>query len=99
MFCEHHHETTWAASREDVDELERPTHYYMKSIVTALFNGTEEYFLNISPRHWAMDAKCFAEKIVVGDWKMSVRSKGEIYGKGKLFFILTMRSYTAQERS
>jgi hypothetical protein len=38
MFDEYHHEIVWAASWEEVDELERPTHYYKKTLVTAFVN-------------------------------------------------------------
>jgi hypothetical protein len=66
MFYECHRETTWEALWEDVDELERPTHYHRKTMATAFFNGTGEYFLNISPRNWSPDTKNFAEGIVGG---------------------------------
>jgi hypothetical protein len=63
---EHHHETMRAASWEEVEQLERPTRYHRKRIVTVLFNGTGEYFLNILPRSGSMDTKDFAEEIVGG---------------------------------
>jgi hypothetical protein len=40
MLNEYDHETVWAASREEVDELGRPTHYHGKTMATAFFNGT-----------------------------------------------------------
>jgi hypothetical protein len=40
MFHEYDHETMEAASWEEVDKLERPTHYDRKAMVTAFFNGT-----------------------------------------------------------
>jgi hypothetical protein len=47
MFREYHHETVWAASREEMDELERPMHYHRKSMVAVFFNGIGESLLNI----------------------------------------------------
>jgi hypothetical protein len=40
MFYECHHETMWAPSREEGGELEQPTHYRRKAMVTASLNGT-----------------------------------------------------------
>jgi hypothetical protein len=49
MFDEYHHETTWAASRVEVDKFERPTHYHRKTMVATSFNNTGESFLNFLP--------------------------------------------------
>jgi hypothetical protein len=64
MFWEHHHETIWAASWKAVDELERPTHYHMKTMVTAVFSGNWESFMNISPCSWSMDTNCVDGEII-----------------------------------
>jgi histone-lysine N-methyltransferase SETMAR len=66
MFYGYHHEITWAASWEEVDELERPMHYHSKTMVTAFFNGTWHYFLNIFPRSRCMDTSYFAGEIIGG---------------------------------
>jgi hypothetical protein len=55
---------------EEVDELELPTHYHRKTRVTALVNGTGEYFLNILPKNQSIDRKCFAEESVGGPEKI-----------------------------
>jgi hypothetical protein len=56
----------WAASWEEVGELERPTHYHREMMATAFFNGVEEYFLNILPRSQSMDTSYFAGEITGG---------------------------------
>jgi hypothetical protein len=66
MFSEYHHEAIWAASWEELDELEPPTHYHNETMVTALFNGPREWFLNVLPRSRSVDRKYFAEEIVGG---------------------------------
>jgi hypothetical protein len=40
LLHECHHETMWAASCEEVDDFERPTHYHKKTMVSAFFNGS-----------------------------------------------------------
>jgi hypothetical protein len=49
MFYADNHRTTWVASWEDIDELERPLHSQQKTILTILFNGTGEYNIAILP--------------------------------------------------
>jgi hypothetical protein len=66
MFHEYHQETVWAASWEEVDELQQPRHYHRKTMFTAFFNGAGECFLNILPRSRSMDTKYFAEEFVGG---------------------------------
>jgi hypothetical protein len=60
MFQKCYHRTLWAASWEEVDELERPTHYHWKRMVTVFCNGTREYSMNILPRSRSMDISSFA---------------------------------------
>jgi hypothetical protein len=66
MFHQYHHETTWGASWEEVDELERPTDYHRRRIVTAFFNCTGQYLVNILPRSRCIDTKYFAQEILSG---------------------------------
>jgi hypothetical protein len=40
MFYEANHERMWEAPWEELDELERPTRYPRRRMVTAFFNGT-----------------------------------------------------------
>jgi hypothetical protein len=64
MFYGYHHETVWAASWEEVDELERPTHYHRKRMVTVFFNGRGQSFLNILLQSRSMDTRCSAGEII-----------------------------------
>jgi hypothetical protein len=82
LFYEDHHETIWAASWKGVDELERPTHYHKKTMITVFCIGVGEYFLNILPRSGSKSTNSLLERLLV-DWKISVISKGEIRTKGK----------------
>jgi hypothetical protein len=66
MFYEYHYETMWAASCEEVNELERPTHDHRKTSVTAFLNGTRYYFLNILPRGRSINTNYFAGEIICG---------------------------------
>jgi hypothetical protein len=66
MFYEYHHETMLAALWKELDELERPTHYHRKTMLTAFFNGTVEYLPNILPRNRSMDTASFAGDIICG---------------------------------
>jgi hypothetical protein len=66
MFYEYHYETVWAASWDEVNELELPTHYHRKTMVIALFNGTREYTPNILPQSRSMDSGHIARKMIGG---------------------------------
>jgi transposase len=66
MFYEHDHETMWVASWEEVDELERPTHYHRKTMITPFFNGTGECFLNMLSQNRSVDTNYFVGEIVSG---------------------------------
>jgi hypothetical protein len=98
MLYEHHHETMWVASWEEVDELERPTHYRRKTMITLFFNGTGESFLNMLLQNRSVDTITLLERLLA-DWKTCVIPQGETRTKGQLLFILTMRPRTIQERS
>jgi hypothetical protein len=60
-----------------VGELERPTHYHRKMMVTASFKGTGEYIQNILPQSRSWTQTTLLDKSLV-DWKMSAISKREI---------------------
>jgi hypothetical protein len=66
MFYEYHHEIMEAASWENVDELEQPTHYHGKTMITAFSNGTGKVFPNILHRSRSRDTKYYAERLFVG---------------------------------
>jgi hypothetical protein len=42
IFSAHDHRTMWVASGDDVEEIERPSHFRQNTMVTILFNGTGE---------------------------------------------------------
>jgi hypothetical protein len=44
----------WPPSWEEVDELEWPTHYHGKTMVTTPVNGTAKYLLNLLPGSQSM---------------------------------------------
>jgi hypothetical protein len=89
MLSERHYETMRAASWEEVDKLEWPTHFHRKTMIAAFFNGRWEYFLNILPRSRSMDTKSSAEEIV-GGLEMAVIPKAKIHRRGESLFILTV---------
>jgi hypothetical protein len=66
MFYDYDYETTWAASWEEVDELERPTHCHRKTIVIVFLTGPGQFFLNILLWSRSMDTNYFAGEIVRG---------------------------------
>jgi hypothetical protein len=49
MFYAYDHRTRWVASWDDVDEIERPSHFHQKTMFTIFFNGTGEYKIAILP--------------------------------------------------
>jgi hypothetical protein len=49
-----------------MSELERPTHYHGKMMITVFSDGTLEYFLNSLPRSRTMDTSCFARETIGG---------------------------------
>jgi hypothetical protein len=42
MFYAYDHRTRWVGSCDDVDELERRSHFHQKTMFTVFFNGTGE---------------------------------------------------------
>jgi hypothetical protein len=66
IFYVYHHRTMWAASWEDVDEVERSSHYREKIMLTVFFNGTGEVFLNMLPQRDTMDSDYFSDEIIGG---------------------------------
>jgi hypothetical protein len=47
MFYAYHHRTRWVASWDDVDEIERPSHFHQKTMFTVFLNGTGEHKIAI----------------------------------------------------
>jgi histone-lysine N-methyltransferase SETMAR len=56
----------WAVSREEVDELERPTHYHRKTMVTAFCSGKGKYFPNFLLRSPSINTSDFAGEVIGG---------------------------------
>jgi hypothetical protein len=49
MFYVYGHRTSWIASWDDVDEIERPLHFHQKAMFMIFFNGAGEYNTAILP--------------------------------------------------
>jgi hypothetical protein len=64
MFYSYHQHTMWVASWEDVDEVERLSHYHKKTMLTAFFNGTGEFMIDILPEGAKMNTAYFADKVI-----------------------------------
>jgi hypothetical protein len=98
MFYKYHREIVWAASWDEVNELEQPTHYHRKTMVNALFNRTREYSPNILPQSRPMDSGHIAGKMIGGLEDACDPERRNLI-KGKRHFILTTRPCTRQQRS
>jgi histone-lysine N-methyltransferase SETMAR len=49
MFYAYDHPTGWVASWDDVDEMDRPSHFHWRTMFTVFFNDTGEYKIAILP--------------------------------------------------
>jgi hypothetical protein len=49
VFYAYDHRTSWAASWDVVDEIDRPSHFHQKAMFAIFFNGTVEYKVAIPP--------------------------------------------------
>jgi hypothetical protein len=61
MFYAYNHRTRWAASWDDIDEIERPSHFHQKTMFTVFFNGTGEYKITILPEGQKVNCAYFIE--------------------------------------
>jgi hypothetical protein len=66
MFCECYHEIMSAASWEEVDELDWPTHYHRKTMVTTFSNGKGKYIMDMLARSQSMDISRLTGEIIGG---------------------------------
>jgi hypothetical protein len=64
MFYAYNHRTRWAASWDDVDEIERPSHLHQKTMFTVFFNGTGEYKIMITPDGQKVNSAYFIESLL-----------------------------------
>jgi hypothetical protein len=63
MYADDHH-TMWVASWDDVDEMERPSHFHQKTMFTVFFNGTGKYTIVILPKGQKMNSTYFIECVL-----------------------------------
>jgi histone-lysine N-methyltransferase SETMAR len=54
----------WVASWDDVDEIERPSHFNQKTMLTIFFNGTGEHKIAILPEGQKMNSSYFVECVL-----------------------------------
>jgi hypothetical protein len=64
MFYSYHERTQWVASWEEATEVERPSHYHRKTMLTAFFNGTGEFLIDILPEELKMNSAYFATNVI-----------------------------------
>jgi hypothetical protein len=58
------HRTRWIASWDDVDEIERSSHFHQKNMFTVFFNGTAEYKIMILPKGQKVNSAYFIEPVL-----------------------------------
>jgi hypothetical protein len=54
----------WAASWDDVEEIERPSHFHEKTIFVIFFNGIGDYKTVILPQGQRMNSTFFIEYVI-----------------------------------
>jgi hypothetical protein len=54
----------WVASWDDVDEIERPSHFQQKTMLTIFFNRTGECKMEILPPGQTMNSTYFLECVL-----------------------------------
>jgi histone-lysine N-methyltransferase SETMAR len=64
LFYHYDQQHMWAASWEEVDDLERPSHHQKKTMLTVFFNGTGQFFMNLMPPREKMNSKYFEREII-----------------------------------
>jgi hypothetical protein len=65
MFYAYNHRTIWVASWDDEDEIERPSHFQQKAMLTIFFNGTRDANSAILPASQQMIGTYFIEYVPV----------------------------------
>jgi histone-lysine N-methyltransferase SETMAR len=64
MFYAYDHSTRWVAYWDDIDEIERPSHFHQKTMFTVFFNGTGEYKIAILPKGQKENSAYFIESVL-----------------------------------
>jgi hypothetical protein len=64
MFYAYDHRLRRVASWDDVDEIERLSHFHQKAMFTVFFNGTWEYKIVILPEGQKVSGACFIESVL-----------------------------------
>jgi hypothetical protein len=64
LFYAYRRETAWAASWDDVDEIERPSHFHKKTMFVIFFNGIGDYTSVILPQGQRMNRTFFSECVI-----------------------------------
>jgi hypothetical protein len=64
MFYTYDHRTRWVASWDDVDEIERPSHFHQKTRFTVFFNSTGEHNIAILPAGQKVNSAYFIESVL-----------------------------------
>jgi histone-lysine N-methyltransferase SETMAR len=64
LFYHYERECVWAASWEDIGEIERPSHHQKKTMMTVFFNGSGAFSINLLPQGQKMNSNYFAENII-----------------------------------
>jgi hypothetical protein len=64
MVYAYDHRTRWVASWDDVDEIERPSHFHQKTMFTVFLNGTWEYKITIPPDGQKVNSAYFIESVL-----------------------------------
>jgi hypothetical protein len=65
LFYAHNHRTMCVPPRDDVDEIERPSHFQQKTMRTICFNGTRAHKIPIPPAGQKMNSRCFMECVLL----------------------------------
>jgi hypothetical protein len=64
LFSAYDHETMWAASWDDVNEIERISHFHEKTMFVIFFNGIGNHTSVILPQGQRMNSTFFIECVV-----------------------------------
>jgi histone-lysine N-methyltransferase SETMAR len=64
MFHAYDHRARWVASSDDVDEIERPSHFHQKTMFTVFFNGTGKYKIAVFLEGQKVNSASFMEFVL-----------------------------------
>jgi hypothetical protein len=93
MLHTYDHRTRWLVSWDDVDEIQRLSHFHQKIMFTILFIGTAECKMAILPEGQKMNSTYFIERVPRPLTEICY-TQGRGYMKGYSCCILTMRRFT-----